>query len=986
MKKKIAHFGAYDHDSYGDLLFPHIVEHFLPDFDITHIAPTNLQTVWPDGKPIISIQDALQRTDWNGILIGGGDIIQSGGWYTSKWEKNCAMPFTALPSLWVGASFLAAKLNIPLAWNTPGVPFQFSDTFASTVELVLQAADYISVRDKKSHDNLSNYSHQTIEIIPDSALLINQLWPPSRKESHLTICLSFNDIATRPDDIRSAIKQARILWGEDLKVIILPLMAWQYEQRTFENNVKALDIKAKILPRSTTFPEIASLISSSCGYIGNSLHGFISAVSYGVPAILVVPDTSQTPHKYEGFLKTLGLEVSNYLTTNWSEAPTQLKSCGSIKISKIERQLYGHWEKIRNVFSGQVEGKEAVWDKIAHISHAEAELLSLHGIFPLAFQQKTTAMISSLNDKANRLSEQIQVEQAKSNDLTLLLANEQAKSNDLAHQLSNEKVENESLVKHLQVEQTKVANISMQFTELNQKTIAMDSELSHLRHQYHLANMHIQNVHSSHSWQLTKPLRLVSRITKEVIRKCNSSYLTYKLKLKHLNAKGIYVRTSHLLYVIFNRCLYKLRKKNQGVSIKCLSDKLNIQQMNTESTTEHSVSIVIPTYNAGSDIAYLLSSLKKQKKCNVQIVIVDSESSDMTWDIAKSYGTDCIQIRKMQFSHSSARNLGTSMVKNDKALFMVQDALPTDDWWLWRFCHIFETSEASALSCVQMPRSDADLMAVWNILNFNKFLGLNESGTVIESDFKYFDEWDARRKCQLDNVACMYKTGELMKYKFRGKYGEDIQMGRTLLEAGKKVAKTSEVKVIHSHNRDAFYYLCRTVVDSGTLLNLNLMPLPSAILSWNNITTDSRDAIVYCVSLLKLFDKMRLPSSFKDIELSIISLDKNPEFSFSAAADKLKFYDVKLAASLSDMFNDNSTSNANFRNRTVCNIEYLVIEGIKYFSNIYSLATPEFIELLKKFVLQSAAITIGTHIANIFVTDKIPKEKKELVINLTNNV
>jgi hypothetical protein len=38
-KKKIAHFGAFDHDSYGDLLFPLVAEAFLgSEFEVVHIA------------------------------------------------------------------------------------------------------------------------------------------------------------------------------------------------------------------------------------------------------------------------------------------------------------------------------------------------------------------------------------------------------------------------------------------------------------------------------------------------------------------------------------------------------------------------------------------------------------------------------------------------------------------------------------------------------------------------------------------------------------------------------------------------------------------------------------------------------------------------------------------------------------------------------------------------------------------------------------
>ena len=64
----------------------------------------------------------------------------------------------------------------------------------------------------------------------------------------------------------------------------------------------------------------------------------------------------------------------------------------------------------------------------------------------------------------------------------------------------------------------------------------------------------------------------------------------------------------------------------------------------------------------------------------------------------------------------------------------------------------------------------------------------------------------------------------------------------------------------------------------------------------------------------------------------------------------------------------------------------MVLEGIKYYSNIYSLATLEFIELLKKFVLQSVAITVGTNIANSLVMNMIPKEKREFVNRLIENI
>ena len=54
-KLKVAHFGAFDHDSYGDLIMPYIIEHFCPDVEFIHVAKSNEKTPWPDAKKIISV-------------------------------------------------------------------------------------------------------------------------------------------------------------------------------------------------------------------------------------------------------------------------------------------------------------------------------------------------------------------------------------------------------------------------------------------------------------------------------------------------------------------------------------------------------------------------------------------------------------------------------------------------------------------------------------------------------------------------------------------------------------------------------------------------------------------------------------------------------------------------------------------------------------------------------------------------------------------
>jgi polysaccharide pyruvyl transferase WcaK-like protein len=382
--KKIAHFGAYDHDSYGDLLFPHIAEHLFPDFSIIHVSPTGLATEWVDAKPTISVQEAISRTDWDGVLIGSGDIIQRGGWSPPKWERHLDIPFSGLPSLWAGASFLAAKLDIPLVWNAPGVPTPFPENFAPTVRTALECADYISVRDSESREILMAYTPKVIEVVADCALAVGALWPRSEKRLHIAFGPSKIDLQSRPKDIQLAIGQLRRQYNltiEDL--VVLPLMNWEFNEETLQGAVTQSGIEAGIAQNCGSLEAIARLIGSSRGYVGNSLHGMITALAYGVPAVLVPPEHNRASHKYEGFLEAAGYDVAEHIAATWAEAPEKLfhQTQTGIPAIALER-LASHQERIRTTLGSRTTRHSELWSRVAREAQSEGDRLSLLGLTP----------------------------------------------------------------------------------------------------------------------------------------------------------------------------------------------------------------------------------------------------------------------------------------------------------------------------------------------------------------------------------------------------------------------------------------------------------------------------------------------------------------------------------------------------------------------------------------------------------------------------
>jgi rhamnosyltransferase len=92
------------------------------------------------------------------------------------------------------------------------------------------------------------------------------------------------------------------------------------------------------------------------------------------------------------------------------------------------------------------------------------------------------------------------------------------------------------------------------------------------------------------------------------------------------------------------------------------------------------VSIVIPTYNASRYLDVQLRALRAQTVKDLDILVIDSSSSDETLDIAKQYAIQTVTITKEEFDHGGTRTLaGKTRSVGDILVYLTQDALPCDD-------------------------------------------------------------------------------------------------------------------------------------------------------------------------------------------------------------------------------------------------------------------------------------------------------------------
>lgn len=227
------------------------------------------------------------------------------------------------------------------------------------------------------------------------------------------------------------------------------------------------------------------------------------------------------------------------------------------------------------------------------------------------------------------------------------------------------------------------------------------------------------------------------------------------------------------------------------------------------------VSVVVPVLNGGDDLVLLLRKLSVQRGVReLEVVIVDSGSTDGTPERARALGARVIEIPQTEFSHSHARNLGADAATGNWLLFMVQDACPLGELWLHGLlAYLIDERERNvvAVSCAEHCRADSDAMYDCMIATHYRFLGCDVHDRI--GQHAGDDQLSLRTMGQLSDVACLIPREVFQRFRYRGHYAEDMDLGIRLIQAGYRIAMLASVKVIHSHRRPAWYFLKRACVD-----------------------------------------------------------------------------------------------------------------------------------------------------------------------------
>jgi glycosyltransferase involved in cell wall biosynthesis len=111
-----------------------------------------------------------------------------------------------------------------------------------------------------------------------------------------------------------------------------------------------------------------------------------------------------------------------------------------------------------------------------------------------------------------------------------------------------------------------------------------------------------------------------------------------------------------------------------------------------------SVTVAIPVLNGAAYLDEVLGAVRRQRvEVPVEVLVVDSGSSDGSVEIARRHGARVIEIPRAEFSHGGTRNLAVAEATGDVVVFLTQDATPASEQWLASMAEGFEQADDIAL-------------------------------------------------------------------------------------------------------------------------------------------------------------------------------------------------------------------------------------------------------------------------------------------------
>ena len=195
-------------------------------------------------------------------------------------------------------------------------------------------------------------------------------------------------------------------------------------------------------------------------------------------------------------------------------------------------------------------------------------------------------------------------------------------------------------------------------------------------------------------------------------------------------------------------------------------------------------SVVIRCCNEGKHIGKLLTGISSQTVDEVEIIVVDSGSTDDTLKIASQFSTNILHIERERFSFGRSLNIGCEAASGEFIVIASAHVYPVYDTWLENLLVPFENERIALTYGRQVGNelsaySEHQVMAKW----------YPEVSTSLQ-DHPF---------CNNANAAIRANLFQEFRYNEELTGLEDLDWAKRVMGSGHRLAYCADAEVVHAH-------------------------------------------------------------------------------------------------------------------------------------------------------------------------------------------
>lgn len=318
---RIAQFGTFDVESMGDSLFPRGLLHGLEKYvriETVLFSMRRCEDAYNNNGTVHAFDEfpaCHAEAPFDLVVLGGGEFLH---FKRIRFTVDGREAPYAAGYLWKTPIEMARKAGVPVAVNCVGVSYDLAPSEEAELRSTLGDAVTVAVRDEFSFARLVGARLENAVCTADNLWYMNQMYPKTmldqtreRIAEKTGRDLSTPYMVVQYGTTKNAPALARALLSfqkkTGLRVLLLPLN-YCHEDREGMRLLSLASAGAfETVEDHFDPPEILSVIAGARAFVGTSLHGNLTAASYGVPFVGIDMYPSFVS-KMDGIFEMIGCE------------------------------------------------------------------------------------------------------------------------------------------------------------------------------------------------------------------------------------------------------------------------------------------------------------------------------------------------------------------------------------------------------------------------------------------------------------------------------------------------------------------------------------------------------------------------------------------------------------------------------------------------------------------------------------------------------